>query len=386
MWNLIKGILRSGAIIKKLFKTFGVLVVAVIIGATIFSFGVAGLGFLVLVGPSLLTRIVTYLKGEYQDMATVPYWGKQFGFKQIIRLLAEDRMHSYRFNNGKLCRKLKVSESGRWIYVAGRYYPLYLVKEYIREDGSLMMIDGTILKGQHWLYDSEIIEALNEIFCEKELFGVDRGFRTTKMNCETAFLRSWGKDYESLAKADWDKVRYDFEKELKEVEAGRTNAKLRKKLLQKISDPVEARDTMYSRMLLDVEIELIGNAIRSGRLTDLDGWFDMRKFDRDIYVGNGIKILKAAGYPKNAIGTEFLFECISDIEKPYFEDAVQTLQRFPREKLIELIEKYADIAYGNEDVLFGAGLIYLAKKIDYTIKLSDKRQVLAQGQTLKKFT
>jgi hypothetical protein len=370
MWNLLKGILGSGVIIKKFFKTCWYMFLGFIMLSMLFGMGALGLALAVIFGPSLAKRIVTYLKGQYTDIETVPYWGKKFGLGQTIRLLAEDRFHPYVFKNGKICRKLKVSESGRWFSVAGRYYPLHLVKAYFRRDNSLLMVDGKRVKGQNALDDWRVREAIQELLMDHGVYTDNIDESVLKDSCKDAFKDVWGDDYKALGKADWDSVRYSLEKEMKKNLARRASAKVKKKHLRDMADPDVALKTMYSRVLYDDEIEAVCEAINSGTMRMGADWFEMERFENDLAVCNGVSILKNLGYQRSGKYEEFLFNCISDINKPYFEDAVTVLMGFDRKELISLIEKYVAIAHENGDVLFGAGLIYLSGKIGYEISLS----------------
>ena len=374
MWNFLKGILQSGIIIKKFFRTIWYLFLGIMLLALIISFRTPGVTFAFVLAPAFFERVFTYLQNKYLDIETVPYWGRKFGFKQTIKLLAEDKFHPYVFRNGKVCHKLKVSESGRWFMVAGRFYPIHLVKEFIRRDNDIMMIDGTLLSEQNWLGNWQVVEALEEIFADKGVYSDTVDDNVTRRDCKTAFARVWGDDYKALGRADWDEVRYSLEKELKEIQAGHANSKAKKKHMRDIIVPDKARSTMYSRVLTDDEIQAVSAAVKVGMIQNLSGWFEMRHFKNDLCVCNGVNLLKALGYPYNKVGEEFLFQCISDIEKPYFEDAVTALSQFPRERLIELIEKNVARASARQDVLFGAGLLYLAGRIDYEISLAKEKK------------
>ena len=375
MWNFLKGVLESGVIIRIFFKTIWYLFLAIMLIALLFGLKTFGLMLAVMMGPAFLERVFTYLQGKYLDIETVPYWGRKFGFKQTVKLLAEDRFHPYVFKNGKVCRKLKVSESGRWFMVAGRFYPLYLVKKFDRRSCEILMMDGTLLREQSWLGDFRVAEALEEIFADRGFYSEGFDENILRNACKTAFLRVCGDDYKALGKADWDEVRYQLEKEIKEIQAGSAGSKMKKRHMRDIVVPDEARKMMHSRVLIDREIEAISDAIRCGAIRNMEGWFDMARFNNDILVCNGVKILMSVGYPKNSVGEEFLFQCITDIEKPYFEDAVTTLSRFPRKGLIEQIEKRMAIAHDRQDVVAGAGLIYLAGKIGYEISLAKENNV-----------
>ncbi len=41
--------------------------------------------------------------------------------------MAEDKFRPYVMKDGTICRRLKVSESGRWMKIAGRYYTIPLI-------------------------------------------------------------------------------------------------------------------------------------------------------------------------------------------------------------------------------------------------------------------
>ncbi len=380
MWNFLKGLLRSGVIPRKFFKTIWYLFLGITIIGILLSFKTVGVAFGFLFGPAFLERVYTYLQGKYLDIETVPYWGRRFGFKQTIKLLAEDKFHPYVFKNGKVCRKLKVSESGRWFSVAGRYYPVHLVKSFIRRDNDILMVDGTFLREQNWLGNWQVVEALQEMFADRGVYSEQIDETILSKQCKAAFKRVCGDDYKALGKADWDEVRYDLEKEIKNIHARRANTKTKDRHMREIIAPDRAKSSMYSRVLTDDEVRAIGAAIKVGIIQNIDGWFKTKLFGNDLCICNGVNILKNIGYPLNEAGEEFLFECITDIEKPYFEDAITALTQFPRERLIELIEKNVARAHAKQDVLFGAGLIYLAGKIDYEISLAKEKAGADQGQ------
>ncbi len=372
----------SGVIPRKIFKTIWYLFLGITLLGILLSFRTGGIIFGFMFGPAFLERVFTYLQGKYLDIETVPYWGRKFGFRQTIKLLAEDKFHPYVFKNGKVCRKLKVSESGRWFMVAGRYYPLYLVKSFIRRGNEILMVDGTILRAQDWLGNWQVVEALEEIFADRGVYSELSDENILRQQCRTAFTRVCGDDYKALGKADWDEVRYSLEKEIKNIQAGRANSKKKLRHMRDIIAPDRARSAMYTRVLTDDEVRAISSAIKVGIIQKLDGWFKKSLFTNDLCICNGVSILKNIGYPLNKVGEEFLFECITDIEKPYFEDAVAALTQFPRKRLIEQIEKYVARAHAKQDVLFGAGLIYLAGKIDYEISLAKEKSGAQQEQAV----
>ena len=373
MWNYIKGLFRNGSFfVKALFLGAG-LFTAFVLLALIFTSGAEGF-WLFFLFPTLWKKIKNPASETLRGLSTVPYWGEKFGFSNTIKLLAEDKFSRYVLKDGHVCRKVKVSKSGRWFSVAGRFYPLYLVKEYDAPMGELVMIDGHRLNCHDWIYSSEIRKALEEIFEANRIFEKDKNIRRSAISsdCAIAFRRAWGKSYEELARADWDSVRLKWEKELVEIEARTLSQKEMEKHDSGLENAFVAREAMYSRVLMDHELYTIANAIKDKKIKDTSDWWDVTRFKDELCTCNGAQLLRRVGYPSNAVGEDFLFDCLRDIQKPYFEDAVMTLSNFPKDELIERIEKYVAEAHANEDVLFGAGLIYLSKKIGYKISLAQE--------------
>ncbi len=372
MWNFLKGLFRSGELFKKILY-FILAVAAFFVALAVFIGVLSEIPFVLLFAPSLFNRIKGVFEGKFTDIHTVPYWGKIFGLKNVIKLLSGEKFKPYVMADGRKCKSLLVSSSGRWFTVAGRYYPIHLVRSYNRETNEVMMIDGTILPNQHWMDKPETEQALYELFRANRIFEANDYDYEIIRNSRSAFERLWYGEIEDLAKANWENFRFAWEKELAEIEANDERRNVYKKHLNRIAVPGVARQSMYERVLNKDEINAIVGAINDGRINNLDGWFDITRFKDDLCVRNGVNILMKLGYSKNAIGKEFLFDCIRNIQKPYFEPAILTLQAFPRQILIEEIEKYVKQAHDDSDVLFGAGLLYLAKKINYKISLQEKK-------------
>ena len=394
MLNLIRAFLRTGTPVKRLFRLIFWIWVGIAALGFIIEMKTISIPVLFFCSPVIINKIKARID-KSKEMETVPYWGKFFGLRQTIRLLASDSLKPYVMQDGTVSKKLMVSNSGRWFYVAGRFYPTHLVRRFDRSSERLYMINNAVLKNQYWLDDDEVRKALNELLYSKKAYLFRERKNSKGSDCERAFANVWKGSLEDLAKADWDELRYRWEQELADIEADRMERSAYNKHMEGLKTAKTAQKEMYGRVLLDQEIEVIAEAVLDGRIEDTDGWFDISLFKNDIYVMNGVKLAKRLGYPINANAVEFLFGCISDIQKPYFEEAVIALERMPQEVLVPIIEKYVTQAHDEGDVVFGAGLLYLSKRIGYEISLkkdpsgkvvleeSDnefEKMVLAQGR------
>ena len=153
------------------------------------------------------------------------------------------------------------------------------------------------------------------------------------------------------------------------MDNGQDPERVSAKRMRALTNPESNNKTMYNKALTKNEILAICQGIKDGRIDDPGRMANINKYKKDIYVLNGVKIYENLGYPANKVAEEFLFDCIRDIEKPYFDDALRVLSGFPREHLIGSIEKHVKKAHEKGDYVFGAGLLALARAIDYEISL-----------------
>ena len=85
-----------------------------------------------------------------------------------------------------------------------------------------------------------------------------------------------------------------------------------------------------------------------------------------------VELLKKIGQPKNLEGCDFLFDCLGNIDEPYFYMAVGLLKTYPRRMREEKMEEYAKASHESGDVEKFGGLLYLAKELKYNIKYVEK--------------
>lgn len=388
MWNYIKGLIRNGSLLTKfLFGSF----VFVAVMTLLAFFGTAGkdsLPFLAIGGFSFFKKYKNRLANYFKNVETVPYWGNKFGLDLCIRLLSEDKFKPYVNKKGRKVRGLEVSESGRWFCIKGQYYPTYLVYDYNGATGDITMIDGTQVRAGDWRFDSILIGGLMEYLNADRTLRLDNAYHTmiSTGDCARAFKRIYQGNYQNLATADWDEFRYRWEKELSEIEVRNMNAQNSRNHAKALRNKRIADEALHSRVLMDEEIHEIAYAIDQNLIKNISEWFRLESFKDDMCICNGVKLLKNLGYPANKMGTQFLFDCLKDIQKPYFEEAVAVLEKYTHDELVARIESNVETAHATGDVLWGAGLIYLSKRIGYEISLAKEEAEAEPMLQVQSFT
>jgi len=368
MWNFIMGFLKTERPLASTLLLIWKTAIAMVVISILWSMGIVGLIAALFIATPILNKLEKRIE-KGKEIDTVPYWGRIFGLRQTIKLLSADKLKPYKLKDGTFCHKLMITESGRWFFVNGRFYPTNLILRFEPTTNKLVMINGDHIKEQYWLDDEEVRKALNEILYAKKAFYDHEHRNSAIADCQKAFKNVWKKDLTDLSKADWDDLRYRWEQELADIEASKTERSNYNQHMSDFESAKVANKELHGRVLLDVELETIARSIENGKIKDIKDWFDKSLFRNDICVLNGVKLLKRLGHPKNASAMDFLFDCITDIQKPYFEEAVNTLEMFPNDLIIPQIEKYVEQAHAQGDVLFGAGLLYLSKRIGYEISL-----------------
>ncbi len=381
MWNYIKGLLRIGIPFDVGIIGFMTLFADVMALSSAISFFTnpktmleAAILFLVMCPVAVLFSYAFFM-GFKDSLSPVPYWGKHFGKDNIFKLLAEDKFSPYVTRDGYVCHDLKVSESGRWMKIAGRYYPIPLVKGLnVRED-HLELINGDSIEIRGMKSRATLLkEGLKEMFPPTMSLAATLSYDDIPSNAAEAFRRVWKKDYKELAQADWFEIRYLWEEEYSKLLAKRVPGKKRKKALDDITEEHLVYKHMFRRVLYDDEIAAVAKAVKNNEIERPYALFDITNYDDEYCVCNAIKVLGVVGYPDNMEWIEFLFKCLKDVQKSYCDDAVLVLkENYPREVLIEHIDAEILKAHEANDLVWAAGLISLAKAIDYEISLEDNK-------------
>ena len=315
----------------------------------------------------------------------IPHWGNAFGLSKIKDLLIEEEFEPYVLKDRMTCKNVEISKSKKWIRCKGNYYPIQLVRGYgcnsYGKKGHLYLIDGTILHDEI-PYDFDTMQAFEELF--PPMFDTDAALDNTSLSVgnKDAFKAVWKGTVEELASADWGEVRYQWEKKYAELYNKQLSNQLKKRRMKMVADKFNMHKLMFGRVLDDEELGVILQQIRRYQMKEgLSRILKLENYSDDYCVCNGIRLLGMMGYPANAEGIDFLFNCIMDVRKPYCNDAVAVLKQYPRDLLIERIENDVKYAYSSNDVVWGAGLLILAKSIDYEVKMAKK---LAEVQAAEK--
>ena len=377
MWNYIKGLLRIGIPWDQTFFTLvslftdAMVIWPIYILITGSDSRLAALFLLLMFLPISGFMNWSLVQNSKEVMTPVPYWNKFFDKDVIFKLLAEDKFTPYTTEEGYVCRSLKISESGRWLKIAGRYYPIPLISGV--RSGDFELINGEYIKIRgikNW--DRLINKALEELF-PPVLSGIrNYDYDDIPSNRADAFKNAWKGDYKELAQADWFEVRYRWEKEFSQLVAEKMSGKIRRSNLNEIKREHVVYKQMFRRVLTDAEISKIAEAIKDGEIERPYALFDITNYDDDYCVCNGISVLRTIGYPHNSQWSEFLFDCLKDIEKSYCDDAIAALKAYPKQELIEHIDADIQKAHEANDLRWAAGLIALAKTIEYEITLESE--------------
>ena len=370
MWNYLKSYFKIGELFKKI---WWVVVSFASVGMAIGTFPIGTIVF----GPAAVAAI-KLTADRFTKNAVVPYWGEWFSKKEIFRLLAGERFRPYVTSYGQTVKDVKVSSSGRWVCIKDRYYPIPLVRRfYFKGDLNkcfVRMIDGKDIGMQEWKGSNEIKDAF------EDLMGTTADYSDEL--CKSAFNAAKGEmhvTYYKLATADWSEFRYLWEQKCRELDHGKGGEKIGKKRIRRLTDPNNIKESLYNKTLSDNELDAVCNRIKSAEDLDVRAFSYIDRYQKDIYVLNGVKICEKLGYPENLKAEDFLFDCIRDIEKPYFDDAIRVLSGFQRDHLIAEIERHVKTAHENGDYIFGAGLLALARSINYEISL--EKEADESGET-----
>ncbi len=287
-----------------------------------------------------------------------PHLDKYISLPERLKVIMSQKFHPY----SKYVRFIRVSENDKWVRIFNKYYPLDLIYGYNNTSNELYFIDGYVVKlpalASKGRYNRFI-----------DLFFNERGY--TYDNLPSVSKESFDKivadGINTFEKVDWAGLRYKWEqaiareKDIRGAKKGSANG------YHPLTHGGKLRRDYYTRALSQAEIKRTADIFRNGNfsVTELTS-FD--EYVNEYCVCNGVKILGELGYPQNAKGIDFLFNCLKDVDEAYFMPAVDVLSGIPLNTLAPIIEEKAREAYKKCDVLRLAGILYLAKNINYEIE------------------
>ena len=292
----------------------------------------------------------------------MPHFGKQLEFSQKLKVIT-GRFRPYCDENGEKYRLIKISEDDKWVRILGKYFPLDLICGYNRDMNYVYFIDGSIAELPPLARNEYISGDIDKFFNEKGYY-----YETLPKESAAAYKAAIDEAGCEIGKADWSKIRYDWEKYMVRNHSYKRAVS---KSFNLITHGGKVNEEYLDRVLSTAEIKSVISLVRNGTIP-LDWFTDIGQYRNEFSVCNGIMILEELRYPKNKEGMDFLFECLRDVDEAYFRPAVKVLSQMPKKMLGPEIEERAQIAYKNGDVMRAAGLLYLAKNINYEIEFVQK--------------
>jgi hypothetical protein len=299
-----------------------------------------------------------------------PHLDKYISLHERLSVIRSKKFYPYR----KYAKFIKVSEDDKWVKIFNKYYPLDLIYGYDHISNELYFIDGYVVK----LPKRAFKDKYNRFI---DLFFDERGY--TYDNLPSVSKESFDKivadGINSFEKVDWASLRYKWEVAIAKEKDIRKARKSSATIYQPLTHGGKLRRDYYIRALSQEEIKRTADIFRSGNfsvneLTTFDSYVN------EYCVCNGVKILGELGYPKNAKGIDFLFNCLKDVDEAYFMPAVDVLSEIPLSTLAPVIEEKAREAYKRCDVLRLAGILYLAKDLNYEIKFVKELKIKINAQ------
>ena len=301
-------------------------------------------------------------EGVAEKYDELPHFGKLLKKDQVLEILSHSSFSSYKTKDGKELKNVLISEDDKWLCLFDGYMPVDMICGFNRKMNVLYTIDGGVI-------GLPFKAKLPHIRKEIEAFFKDRGhyYESRPRKAVEKFDAAYHRPLSSLDKADFSRLRYEWEK----ANSGDKNGYLKNEDSGKKYIPIfedgELNDAIFSRVLADVEVARTADALRKKKkyLTKL---LDFSKYSSEFCVCNMVAVLDNLRYPANSEGIDFLFKCLGDVDEAYFGMAVNVLKDYPKGPVEKKIEENVKLAFENGDVVGLGGLMFLAKEIGYDIK------------------
>ncbi len=304
----------------------------------------------------------------------LPHFEKMLKKDQVMNIVNSSQFSPYKTKDGKELKHITVSEDDKWICMFGGYMPVDLICGYNRKKNVIYTIDGGMiglpLRAKYFGVKNEI-----------DAFFKDRGVYYTDMprKADEKFDKAFQRPDDVLDKADFSRLRYLWEKANASDKDGYLRNKQSGYRYIPIFNKTEINRTIFERVLSDVEVAKTADAIRKKK-APLSSFLHFTQYKNEFCVCNAVEVMNTLRYPANADGMSFLFKCIRDVDEAYFGPAVDVLKTFPKGNLHKKIEEEVKKAFESGDVVHAAGVMYLAKEIDYEIEyVEEMKKVQAEA-------
>ncbi|SEM65125.1 hypothetical protein SAMN04487770_1586 [Butyrivibrio sp. ob235] len=293
------------------------------------------------------------------EYSRIPHFSKMLGEAQSEDLIERETFSKYVKKSGLKSRYIKVSKSDKWVCILGGYFPTDLLCGYNKKQNELYTIDGMIVKLPKKA-------RLPFISADIEAYFKDRGeyYKSVPPKAGLEFNNALKTPRSKLSKADWGRVRYLWEKAIVSSSHNYWQNNNKNQRLKPVSEDGKVNTAIFKRVYSDKEINRTAEAIHR-KDVPLSRYLDFKEYKNEYCVCNGVELLRVLGNPKNIEGIDFLFDCLCDVDEAYFPMAVDVLKKYPRSETTKKIEENAKIAYESGNVLKLAGVIYLAKVLEY---------------------
>lgn len=287
-----------------------------------------------------------------------PHLDEYIGLRERLKVIKSQKFYPYREG----AKFIKVCEDDKWVKIFNKYYPLDLIYGYDHVNNELYFIDGYVVKLPRRAYKREYNQVI-------DLFFDERGYTYDNLpsGSKESFNKIVADSIDTLEAVDWSGLRYKWEVAMAEEKNRRMAKKGSGHAYKPLTHSGKFKQDYFIRALSEKEIELTADVFRyrNYSVTELTS-FD--SYVNEYCVCNGVKVLGNLGYPKNAEGVDFLFTCLKDADEAFFMPAVDVLSKIPLDVLAPIMEKKAMEAYKRCDVLRLAGILYLAKNVNYEIE------------------
>lgn len=302
-----------------------------------------------------LKKSIRKAMGKEPLSINIPDYKKHPEFEGQLRA---ENFSNYVCLDGHESKHLKISESDKWICLCGEYYPIDLIYGRTNDEANFYTIKGDSFPPFGKNIPQKAREELYEFFKRRgNLIDIDP---------DVVRHLFWDLDYPKMydmQKTNWAGLRLKWE----EAVAQRKHPKVYGKNYKVVGKNGEINSELFWRVLSNSELGKIIAALNKKEI-DPANVFNYGKYINEYTVCNAIKIAEGVRVNYKDETLDFLFKCLDDIDEAYFYRAVEVILRFPHQMIKERLEAQALLAYEAQDALHLAGLLYVAKEIDYEIK------------------
>ncbi len=309
---------------------------------------------------------------EKESFEMAPHYGKLFGQDQVRELVGNYSFSPFTDEKGKELKHILISEDQKWVNILGGYIPMDLLCGYNEKKNCIYTIDGAIIELPFKAKLPHIKKELRSFFETRGMY-----YKVMPAISVQSFEELIGKD-ESLSKADWSKVRYEWEKTILRNEKNFNNLELKKFSPYSMKTKDDDGEIFFERVLTTNELKRTSKAVRRKHV-DIEDFLVFDKFKNEYSVCNGIELIKMVNYPQKRVGIDFLFECLRDIDEAYFMPAVELIKEYPTDIVYKKMEEYVKKAYESGDVMRLAGILFLSKRMGHeTEYIKQKKEEIRQ--------